>query len=136
MISIGTQLLTNVPFLIPLKMKSVRPLRVIFFRTEAENEPVREWLKSLTKEDKRTIGEDILTVQYAWPIGKPLVDHLGEQIWEVRSRLKDRIARTLFIIHREEIVLLHGFIKKDRKTPKSEIDLARKRKTQYLKANE
>jgi phage-related protein len=113
-------------------LKSNRPLAVVFFRTDAGNEPVREWLKDLPKEDRRSIGEDILTVQYAWPTGKPLVDGFGDGLWEIRSRLKNRIARTLFIIADEEIVLLHGFIKKDQKTPKVDLDLGRKRKKQYL----
>jgi hypothetical protein len=79
-------------------MKAARPLAVIFFKTEATNEPVREWLRALSQDARKTIGEDILTVQYAWPVGKPLVDHLGEGIWEIRSRLKDAIARTLFTV--------------------------------------
>jgi phage-related protein len=115
-----------------MKSKSERPLAVVFFRTETGNEPVREWLRELPKEERQSIGEDILTVQYAWPIGKPLVDALGDGVWEVRSRLKNRIARTLFIIADEEIVLLHGFVKKDQRTPKADLDLARKRKKQYL----
>jgi phage-related protein len=108
------------------------PIQVVFFQTETGNEPVREWLKELPKEEKKTIGEDIKTVQFSWPIGKPLVDNLGEQIWEVRSRLRDRIARTLFTVHKQEIVLLHGFIKKDRKTPLEDLRLAKKRKSLYL----
>ena len=114
-------------------MKAERPLRVIFFKTDTENEPVREWLKELPKEDCRVIGTDILTVQYEWPVGKPLVDNLGDGIWEVRSRLANRIARTLFVVVDEEIILLHGFIKKQQKTPQDELDLAKKRKRQYLK---
>jgi phage-related protein len=113
-------------------MTSERPLKIVFFRTEADNEPVRKWLKDLPKEDCQTIGADILTVQYAWPVGKPLVDNLGDGIWEVRSRLGNRIARTLFAVVDEEIVLLHGFIKKQQKTPADELDLAKKRKKQYL----
>ena len=68
-----------------------RPLRTLFFRTEAGNEPVREWL-------------------------------LGE-----------RIARTFFIVVDEEIILLHGIIKKSRTAPKQELDLARKRQASYMK---
>ncbi|MBI3881541.1 MAG: type II toxin-antitoxin system RelE/ParE family toxin [Verrucomicrobia bacterium] len=113
-------------------MKSERPLKVVFFKTEAGNEPVRDWLKELPKEECKTIGADILTVQYAWPVGKPLVDHLGDGLWEVRSRLANRIARTLFAVVDEEIVLLHGFIKKQQKTPANELDLAKKRKRLYL----
>ena len=113
-------------------MKAERPLKVVFFKTETGNEPVREWLKELSKEDCKVIGTDILTVQYAWPVGKPLVDNLGDGIWEVRSRLENRIARTLFAMVDQEIVLLHGFIKKQQKTPPDELELAKKRKKQYL----
>src|SRR5438445_12896845 len=114
-------------------MKSERPLKVVFFKTETGNEPVRDWLKSLAKEECKTIGADILTVQYAWPVGKPLVDNLGDGMWEVRSRLENhRIALTLFAFVYEEIVLLHGFIKKQQKTPQVELGLAKKRKKQYL----
>jgi phage-related protein len=98
----------------------------------AGNEPVREWLKDLPKEDCKIIGTDILTVQYAWPVGKPLVDNLGDGIWEVRSRLSNRIARMLFAVVDGEIVLFHGFIKKQQRTPQDELDLAKKRKKQYL----
>jgi len=113
-------------------MKAERLLKVVFFKTEAGNEPVREWLKELSKEDCKVIGTDILTVQYAWPVGKPLVDNLGDGLWEVRSRLSNRIARTLFVVVDEEIVLLHGFIKKQQRTPQDELELAKKRKKQYL----
>jgi phage-related protein len=113
-------------------MKAERPLRVIFFKLDTGNEPVRDWLKSLSKEDCKTIGTDILSVQYAWPVGKPLVDSLGDGVWEVRSRLDNRIARTLFAVVDQEIVLLHGFIKKQQKTPADELDLAKKRRKQYL----
>ena len=115
-----------------MQMKAERPLKVVFFKTETGNEPVRDWLKDLPKEDCKAIGTDILTVQYAWPVGKPLVDNLGDGIWEVRSRLDNRIARTLFAVVDEEIVLLHGFIKKQQRTPQDELDLAKKRKKQYL----
>jgi phage-related protein len=77
------------------------------------------------------IGEDIKTVQYRWPLGMPLVDHLGDGLWEVRTRLPTRIARTLFFIHDEEIILVHGFVKKTQKTPAEERALALKRKNAY-----
>ena len=115
-------------------MKAERPLRVVFFKTDTGHEPVREWLRDLSKEDCRVIGTDILTVQYAWPIGKPLVDNLGDGIWEVRSRLDNRIARTLFAVVNQEIVLLHSFIKKQQRTPPDELVLARKRMKQYLQS--
>ena len=113
-----------------------RPLRVIFFRTEAGNEPVRDWLHRLPVAEKKSIGADILAVQWAWPVGKPLVDSMGDGLWEIRSSLGDRIARVFFIIADEEIVLLHGIIKKSRTAPKQELDLARKRRSIYLQSTD
>jgi len=81
-------------------------------RTAAGKEPVREWLKSLSKQDRRTIGLDLKTVQFGWPLGMPLIRKLEAGIWEVRSSLEQRIARVLFTTIGNKMVLLHGFIKK------------------------
>jgi phage-related protein len=112
--------------------ESEKKLHVLFFRTDHGNEPVREWLLSLPKDDRKTIGDDVLKVQYCWPIGKPLVGSLGNGLWEVRSRLGGRIARVMFCVEGQTMVLLHGFVKKTQKTPKHELDLALKRKDQLI----
>ena len=85
-------------------MKAERPLKVVFFKTDTGHEPVREWLKELSKEDCKAIGTDILSVQYAWPVGKPLVDNLGDGIWEVRSRLTARLIKVGADVRRLESV--------------------------------
>ncbi len=99
-----------------------------FYVTEAGNEPVREWLKSLDKEDRQRIGEDIKTVEFGFPIGMPTCRLMGKGLYEVRSSLDRRIARVLFCISEDEMVLLHGFIKKSQKTPEQDLELALKRK--------
>jgi len=91
--------------------------------------------KLYQKNERKIIGEDIMTVQFRWPLGMPLVDNIGSGIWEVRSKLPTRIARTLFFVHEGEIVLLHGFVKKTRKTPKEDRALALERKNAYLKSS-
>ncbi len=59
----------------------------------------------------------------------PLVRSLGRDIWEVRSNLpRGRIARVLFSVESDYMVLLHGFMKKTQKTLQQEIDLAIKRR--------
>ena len=109
----------------------IKPVPVDFFKTESVNEPVREWLKELAKEDRIAIGEDIKLVQWRWPCGKPLVDYVGNQIWEVRSNLpRRRIARVFFAFVDQRIVLLHGIMKKTQKTNPHDLELARKRKVQ------
>ena len=102
-------------------------LEVRFFRTTAGSEPVRDFLKSFNATDRKAIGEDIKTVQFGWPLGMPLVDHIGNDIWEVRSKLDTRIVRVLFSLENGVMVLLHAFIKKQQKTPKPELDLTTER---------
>jgi phage-related protein len=103
---------------------------VVFFRTESGQEPVRDWLKSLSKADKRVIGADLKTVQYGWPIGMPVVRKLEAGLREVRSHLDRRIARILFTVTDGRMILLHGFIKKSQKTPADDLALARRRRSQ------
>ena len=105
----------------------------IFYRTEAGGEPVREWLKGLSPEDRKRIGEDIKTVEFGWPIGMPVCRPSGGGIYETRTRLtQNRIARVLFYIDmRGRMVLLHGFIKKTRKTPREDLALAKSNKAKH-----
>jgi phage-related protein len=115
-------------------MKVQIKLSVVFFQTDSGNEPVREWLKyELTSQERFIIGRDIKILETSWPVGQPLVISLGEGLWELRSNLDNKIARVLFIVHNDQIVLLQGFIKKSKKTPKKEMDLARKRKSLFKK---
>ena len=107
----------------------IKRLPAYFYRLGSGREPVREWLKELEREDRKTIGEDIKDVEFSWPIGMPLVRPLGRELWEVRSSLlRGRIARVLFCVEEGRMMLLHGFIKKTQKTPQRDIDLALKRK--------
>ena len=103
------------------------PLDVKFFANDLGTEPVRDWLRSLPPIDRKTIGEDIKTVQLGWPLGMPLVRNLGGGMWEVRIKLENRIARVLFVLDGATMVLLHGFIKKQQETPKPDLDLAKDR---------
>ena len=105
----------------------------IFYRTEAHGEPVREWLKGLSADDRKRIGEDIKTVEFGWPIGMPVCKPLSDGIYEVRTTLtQNRIARVLFYIDKKSrMVLLHAFIKKTRKTPDEDLALARSNKSKH-----
>lgn len=115
------------------RLDKIEPvLQVVFFRTDAGNEPVREWLLSLPKEQRQTIGEDIKSTQYKWPIGLPLTDKLINGIWEVRSNLPHHWARVLFHIDGDYMVLLNGVMKKTNQTAQSDLDVAKARLKQYL----
>jgi len=101
--------------------------QVKFYKTNAGNEPVKEWLLSLEQADKKTIGEDIKTIQFGWPIGMPVSRKVAKDLWEVRSKLNNRIARVIFTVEGSEIVLLHGFIKKTQKLPQKDFEIAKTR---------
>ena len=106
----------------------MKRLSAVFYALPSGREPVRDWLKGLDPEDRKVIGEDIKDVEFSWPIGMPLSRPLGKGLWEVRSNLdRGRIARVIFCVHDGQMVLLHGFMKKTKKTPKGDLDLATKR---------
>jgi len=105
-----------------------RRLPVVFYTADTGREPVREWLKELDPEDRKAVGTDLLRVQEQWPIGMPVCRSLGKGLWEVRTNLSsNRTARVLFFVAEGRIGVLHAFIKKTRKTPKDDIELALKR---------
>lgn len=108
---------------------SDKPLLTIkFFKTLANNEPVREWLKAQIPADRKAIVEDIKTVQYGWPMGMPIVEKIENGLWAVRTKdLSVGIARTFFTVDNNLMILLHGIIKKSKKMPQQDLELARKR---------
>ena len=110
-------------------MQPLPKIELVFYRTGSGSEPVRDWLISLDRKLRHAVGTDLRRVQYGWPIGMPLVRPLGKGLFELRSTLPDRtIARTLFCFHGGEIYVLHGFLKKTRKLPQAELNLALERK--------
>lgn len=115
-------------YISPGDQNGAKKLPAFFFQSASGKEPVRDWLKTLDDADKKVIGEDIATVEFAWPVGMPTCKSLGGGLWEVRSSLPTkREARIIFAVIEERMVLLHGFIKKTQKTPKGDLDIARKR---------
>ena len=106
-------------------------LEALFYRSGTGKEPVRDWLKGLDAAKRKAIGEDIRTAQYGWPLGMPLIRKLQPGLWEVRTHLRDGIARTMFIVEKNRMVLVHGFIKKSQKTPTKELQTARRRLRKY-----
>ncbi len=106
-------------------------IAVRFFRSGRGNEPVREWLYTLDKEDRKIIGVDIQTVEFGFPLGMPLVKKVDTKykLWEVRSTLSsDKIARVIFTVYKDCMILLHGFIKKDQQMPQKDKNIAIERR--------
>ena len=108
-------------------------LSVRFFVTAGGREPVREWLSGLERKDRRSVGFDIKTAQFGWPIGMPLIRKLEPGLWEVRSHIANGIARVLFTVEGDTMVLLHGFVKKSQKSPAADLKTAKRRLAELKK---
>ena len=94
---------------------------------------MRDWLRGLDEKGRNAIGQDLMRVQYRWPVGMPLCRAMGEGLWEIRSDLpSNRTARVLFCVHEGKILVLHGFIKKTQTTPDEDLVLARRRKREFV----
>ena len=95
-------------------------------------------LRSVSNKDARVNYEKILAYmdlleEYGTWIGEPVMKHLDGEIWELRP-LSNRI---LFAYYRQErFVILHVFTKKTRKTPKREIDKAKREIEDYRRRKE
>ncbi|MDV2982738.1 UNVERIFIED_CONTAM: type II toxin-antitoxin system RelE/ParE family toxin [Methylobacteriaceae bacterium AG10] len=109
-------------------MSAAPTIPLVFYRSLAGHEPVREWLRDLPLEDKRVVGFDVHRVQLGWPIGLPVCRPMTGGLFEVRSTLPSRReARLLFGFHEGRLIALHAFIKKAPRTPAAELELARRR---------
>src|SRR6266480_136940 len=84
--------------------QSPQKIPLIFFRTAAGSEPVREWLKALPEAERQAVGEDLLRAQWRWPVGMPLCRTMGAGLWEIRTDLPTkRAARVLLCVYREHL---------------------------------
>src|SRR5438105_7435639 len=61
-------------------------------------------------------------------VHEPYIKHVEGPIWEMRLRGRDGIARALYVTATgRRVVILRVFTKKTQKTPRREIELARRR---------
>ena len=112
--------------------ESPQKVPLVFYRTPAGAEVVRDWLLELDEPARRAIGQDLMRTQFRWPVGMPLVRPMGNGLWEVRTNLPgNRIARVFLTLSQGRLVALHGFIKKTQKTPDDDLQLARKRMKEF-----
>jgi phage-related protein len=105
-----------------------KPIALRFWKAVSGREPVRDWLTTLTSDDKRVVGRDLAKLQFGWPVGMPVCRALGQGLWEVRSSLPSgRECRIMICFHDSDLIALHGFIKKTQKTSTDDLLIARQR---------
>lgn len=106
---------------------------VNFYRTKAGKCPVEEFLNGLSGKVAKKITwvlaliEDLAVVPKIYFSKMPGTD----EIWECRIRFGGNIYRIFAFIEGKEVILTHGIVKKDQKTPKKEIEQAEKIRREY-----
>lgn len=106
---------------------SLEKIELVFYRAASGREPVRDWLKSLPDKQRKLIGQDLMRVQFRWPVGMPLVRPLKNGLYEVRTNIPDGVARVFIAQSGNVLVALHAVIKKTQKLDPGDLALARKR---------
>lgn len=137
MISITNLILRYNKFAIIIKEEGMYKLD--FYEDSSGYSDVKELIvnlreKSKTNKDARINFNKVvayidLLEELGTRIGEPVTKHLDGKIWELRP-LDNRIL--FAYVENETFVLLHHFVKKTRKTPKSEIEKAKKELEDYL----
>lgn len=111
----------------------MRRFEIKFFKKEDGTKPLGAFIKSLdAKLRAKVVTELELLEEYGNLAREPLSKPLDDGIFEVRTIEGNNIVRILYFFDEDRIILAtNGFMKKTRKTPQSEIDLAKKRRLDY-----
>lgn len=92
------------------------------------NDEVKRFIKSLQKPSEAKLSRLIVLLgKYGQDLGMPRVKYVVNGIYELRVRGQQEV-RVFFIFHNKHVYLLHGIIKKTQKTPKKELEIAKRRK--------
>jgi len=108
---------------------------VDFFREADGTKPVGLFIRTLPLKMKaKVVGDLHLLEEYGNLAREPLSKHLDDGIFELRSKVGTDIVRILYFFDDDRIIIAtNGFVKKQQKTPKSEIELAKRRRAVYHK---
>jgi hypothetical protein len=80
-----------------------RKTPVVFYQTPAGGAVMLDWLKRLAGAERAIIGQDLMRVQFRWPVGMPLWRPLGDGLWEVRSNCpSNRVAAAVLPRRRQD----------------------------------
>lgn len=104
---------------------------IVLYKDKKGNSPVEKFLLSLVTTNKilfNKASNGIEKLRYRAYHKEPLSKYLEPGLWELRIKAGTDILRIIYTFRKGQvIILLHVFIKKQRKTPARELGIARKR---------
>lgn len=109
-------------------------MEILHYTLPSGRVPVEDYLDGLDiKLRAKTLRTILLLQKYGPMLREPESKHLSDGIFELRTTFGGNTGRVLyFFFHEGKVVITHGFVKKSRKTPKEEIDRAKRYRADYL----
>lgn len=105
--------------------------QINFYKDSSGKSPVEEFLDKLEQTNKLLYDQTLKGIEKLRNRAyhkEPLSKYLESGIWELRIRSKSNLLRVIYTFTKGQIIiLLHGFIKKQQRTPQNELEEARKR---------
>lgn len=116
----------------------MQEFEIVFYKNDKGEKPVEDFLDSLNDKMRAKMLLSIRIVrEKGYQTRMPYSEELEDGIFELRAKVGSDISRVLyFFVVGRKIILTNGFIKKTQKTPKSEIELAKKYRADYLSREE
>ena len=111
---------------------------VEFYETKNGIQPVREFILS---QEKKFIAKTLDMIQLlqdnGYQLREPYSKALEDGIFELRIKLGNNISRIMYFFYVDQhIILTNGFLKKTQKTPRNEIEKAKKYRADYMDRKE
>lgn len=112
--------------------------KVEYYKSKDGDYPAEEFILSQSIKMQAKIFRNLeLLESKGNELREPFSKHFEDGIFELRSKVGTDITRVLyFFVIGEKIILTNGFVKKSQKTPKGEIDIAKKYRNDYLNREE
>ena len=114
--------------------------KIVFYSGEKGESEIEKWVQTLIRESSKNKDSRMnlkklyfrldLLREYGTRAGEPYVKHLEDDIWELRP-IDNRVL--FFYWKNDTFVLLHYFRKKTQKTPKREIEQAKRNRDDFLR---
>jgi len=114
------------------------PWVIEFYEMESGRKPVEEYVEALSDEVKEKVVEAVEHLgDHGLDLGLPLVRPVEGKLYELRVQVKKNRTRILYAaVKGQRFLFLHGFTKKTPRTPREDIDLAKRRFADWRKKHE
>jgi phage-related protein len=108
--------------------------KCIYFSTDSGRTPAEEFVDSLHSRTQQKFFEAVRLLQnYGKSLPKPHSDLLGDEIYELRfTGIEGNVRILYFFYYENKIIFTNGFIKKQQKAPRTEVELAKERRKLYI----